>query len=229
VAGGITDAPFRVNPANLHGGLEYAVQFSQQSFYDSTVNDDYNTLVRTGGGRAVCKSIAVRAFSNSYFFITGSSGNLLGNGGFEGATLAPWSASGSGASALDSSHITGKRLTSAKSAKLTVAAATNYAQVAQTVAIRPGQLAMLQAWARGDGIAGHNGQVKVEFLDASGASIAGGPSSSSQVVSESAAWALYRCAARAPAGAVSAFVTLNCSRSTSDGSVFYDEAVLNIV
>lgn len=227
---GITDAPFRVSSSNTTAGLEIdGLQYSQQSFFASTTNDDYMTLVRSGSGRCVVRDVSPRAFSNFLFMLpAGTGGNKLTNGGFESASLSPWVTTGTGTAALDSTQkITGKRITSNKSAKLTVAAATNYVQIAYTASCTAQQMASFQVWAKGDGIAGHDGQVKLDFLDYQGNSIAGSFVSSA-VSSTGSAWALYRLAAFAPPGAHAMFITLNCSRASADGSVWYDEAVMNL-
>lgn len=227
---GITDAPFRVSSSNSTAGLEIdGIQYSQQSFFAITNSDDYMTIVRSGGGRCVVRDVSPRAFSNFLFMLpAGAGGNKLTNGGFESASLSPWVATGAGSAALDSTQkITGKRVTSNKSAKLTVAAATNYVQIAYTASCTAQQLASLQVWAKGDGIAGHDGQVKLDFLDYQGNSIAGSFASSA-VASSSSTWTLYRLAAFAPPGAHLIYITFNCSRSSADGSVWYDEAVMNL-
>jgi hypothetical protein len=150
----------------------------------------------------------------------------LANGGFEGATLSPWQTSGTGTAVQDAAHITGKRITSAKSAKLTTATATPYVQISQTVKCATSDFVTFQVWAKGDGVAGHDGQLKLDFLDSQGGSISGSALAGA-VVSSNSAWVLYRLAAFAPAGAQIVYVTLSCNRTSADGSVYFDEAVLN--
>lgn len=223
----ITDAPFRVSASNTVAGLEIdGIQYSQGPIMNFMVSDDYIALVRSGGGRSIVNGAKPRAFSNSYFVIGSDRCNLLANGGFEAGSLGPWQSTGT--AVQDSTqHITGKRIASAKSAKLSVTAASGYAQIAQTVRCATGDFVTLQIWVKGDGAAGHDGQVKVDFLDGQGGSIAGSAGAGA-VVSSGATWTLLRLAAFAPAGAQYVYITLNCSRSSSDGSVYYDEAVLNV-
>lgn len=229
VTGGITDAVFKVNSANTTGGLDIdGIQYTQSPNLNTSVTDDYVTLVRSGSGRVRIRRVMPLAYSNSYFALGAASCNQLANGGFENSSIAPWLASVAGSvTQVTTGQYVGKRITSAKAVAIAVNGTNTYVQITQTAPIEVNQYATLAVFVKSDGVSGHTGGVQLEFLDAQGNTIVG-PGYTASIPYTQTSYALYTLSAIAPPGARWAYVILSNGLSTAPGSVYFDEAILNV-